>query len=245
MGASYSSNTQEATNQFLTEITNNVIVRNNQEVSASNVNVNSSSFKHAKIKNCKDFVIGQTITATTVASGKLDSQTTVNIATSIKNALENLIDQENKTQNLGLFSGAFRADTTKNTVKLKNEIKNILKNTFESSTYQKVVSQANNLNYSDLQGFEYTCPDGGSFKVTQDIFSKVTAQGVSTAVTNALFQNDIVNSAVNNTLQKNSIKNTGLTIGLVIAAIVLILIVYFLYRKFSGQGMQPQGSSAK
>jgi hypothetical protein len=238
MGASQSSNLSVAVSELLYEQTTNLVNEISVTVSAVSSNINQISIKDAEFHGC-DLTLSQTINSETASSGQITSENTSDISDSLVKTVDSQIDQAGSIENKGFFNRVFTADIQTNTQVLKDAVKKTITTTMESDTVAKIITDSQNINFNDLSGLKFFCTPENKLKIDQDIFSRSTAIAIVDVVVTNLMKDSTVQKFTNATKQTSSIKNIGITAGFIVAMIVLILVVYFIYKKMS-KGGGPQ-----
>lgn len=222
MGGSSSKSSTQVTNEFLTKVTNEMIVENSQKVQASSLNINKISARGSTFKNCTPLVFKQGIDSETIATGKMTEQNIQDLTSKLKSEASNAIENA-ATQQSGFLAPQF-ANSSSARTNLKNKVENIIQNTMVSKSVQDIFANANNKNDADFSDLYMECekdPDkkglpcnntdqsGCALVVDQNIKAKVMAEAIGDKLTQAL-SSTIAEATVDNKSKNTSTQeNTG------------------------------------
>jgi hypothetical protein len=212
MGGNSSKSSVEQVNEFFNETTNSFMSENTQTVQASSVNLNSINLSDANIVGCGiDF--NQSIDSETVATGQLSAQNIQDLTTQLANSSNAAIDNA-ATQQTGFLSPAI-ANSADARTNLKNNVTNIINNTMSSKTVQDIFASGRNTNASNINGLKLECkefqsPETRVLKINQAIKSRIMAQGVANALTEALSQTIVDNTSSTDVTQSSTQKSGGI-----------------------------------
>jgi flagellar biogenesis protein FliO len=238
MGVGASTNLSTAVSELMYDQTTTII--NNTSVSVKTVSsdVNTISISDGIFTGCT-VDLTQTINSETTSAGQVTSDTRSDITTKLTDTLNSHVDQSSKSENKGFFSGLFRADVQTNSQLLKDAIKENISTTMESNAVVDICTETLDRNFAELKNITFICTPENKIKFDQNIFSRSSAVAIVDQVVKNLMDNETVKKFTNDTKQSISLLNIGITIGGIIAVIILLVIVYYAYKKISsGKGVQ-------
>ena len=189
MGGNTSKSSVQQVNEFFNKTTNDFVSANSNEVSAANLNTQTISVARSKFKNCV-VDITQTIQATTVSTGKMESKSIQDLTADLKNKAQAAIENA-ATQKNGFLNSSI-ANSTSATTNLKNNVTNIIENTMKSTNVQKVFSDARNIQDLDFSSIDMECapayriPNQPDLVINQNLKSEVVAKGIADILTKEL-----------------------------------------------------------
>jgi len=258
MGGNSSKSSVEQTREFITNVTNDVLISNTTKVSASNINTNILDFAGATFKYCNDMNFTQKINAATASSGELTTTVTNELTKQLTDKLSAEIDNQ-ASQKTGFLSAAM-ANSSEARSSLKEKVVKNIESTFKSENYTEIVSKSQNSNIFKGGKMNIECgPSGGKLVFDQNILSNVTASLVADLVTKNLESLISENTSDTKVTQKSDQQNQGLNdlvdsvfngiakifsgwVGIVIVAILLC--VSLASSSFAAMKMKGGGDAA-
>lgn len=246
MGSNQSSQIKQTT-EILNKSVSNVVNTNIVRAGASNSNVNSFEFiNEGKVTNC-NLRIGQNIKAAQKVKVMARVSNLTDMKTMLKAAVDNSTSQNNEATS-GFLSTAFsnqKSDTEINSI-LKNEIENNITN--ENLTEcNSIIDNINKGVY--LNKGEFDCgKTGGEIKIDQGVLSEQVVECFSTALQEAVMQNQNIADAVNKAEQVQKAKQGGVAeaisavmgpYAMIVIAIVMVVAIPLLIFAFKSGGEVP------
>jgi hypothetical protein len=180
------------------EAVNNIVfeqmTKNKASASASSANIQNLEVVLRNIKGCK-YTQNQKISSDVAASAEIDAATSTEIKNDIAATLaaQATTALENTSQLGSELSSLVSGETNQD---IKNEVNQLvetnIRNTIETINISETVAESVSIQGGKLIIDGYDCTEGGEIDVSQDITSKVAAEAVTKAVTDALAQNTVV-----------------------------------------------------
>ena len=192
------STSQSIENTFNMQAVNNIVFEqmttNKASATASGANIQNLKVVLRNIKGC-NMKFGQKISSDVAASSEVDAVTSTEIKNDIAATLaaQATAALENASQ-MGSELGALVSGETDQEIRteVNQLVETNIKNVIETINISETVSESVNIQGGELIVDGYDCTEGGQLDFNQDITSKVAAEAVTKAVTDALAQNTVV-----------------------------------------------------
>ena len=230
----------------------NQITKNKSESLASQANVQNLEVVMRNVKGCSA-KFGQSIDATTQSSSTLTAQTTAEIRNAITNEMQASVAAavEKATQMGNLQFG----DKQNVNQEVTMAMENVVENTITTENINKAVADQVSIQNGKLVIDGYDCREGGDISWDQNIVAKLSAEAITTALSDAIAASEILNKLHAAASGNASSENKGLSdlvtsffegltgpmkygiIACVVCCCLLVLVMIVI-------GLSPAGQSA-
>ena len=168
----------------------NQITKNKSESLASQANVQNLEVVMRNVKGCSA-KFGQSIDATTQSSSTLTAQTTAEIRNAITNDMQASVAAavEKATQMGNLQFG----DKQNVNQEVTMAMENVVENTITTENINKAVADQVSIQNGKLVIDGYDCREGGDISWDQNIVAKLSAEAITTALSDAIAASEILN----------------------------------------------------
>lgn len=168
----------------------NQITKNKSESLASQANVQNLEVVMRNVKGCSS-KFGQRIDASTQSSSTLTAQTTAEIRNAITNEMQASVAAavEKATQMGNLQFG----DKQNVNQEVTMAMENVVENTITTENINKAVADQVSIQNGKLVIDGYDCREGGDISWDQNIVAKLSAEAITTALSDAIAASEILN----------------------------------------------------
>jgi hypothetical protein len=220
-------------------VSNEIVNRSITEGNTTGINIQTLRVIFgvtSDIKGC-NFVSGQTINS----NQQVNVSNTFNSSSDVKNSLNNMLDQlASSTQSAvaDFLSTAVNANVSEQS--LVSSIRNDIDTKITNESITRCKNTISNLQDGTFEFLgKYTCPPGGSLTINQDIINDQISQCMSKTFFDVIATNDLVNQVVQKAESEQAAETKGplsflsnpiFIVGIILGLIVLIGIVYLIYK---------------
>ena len=228
------------------------ITKNTSESLASQANVQNLEVVMRNVKGCTAR-FGQKIDATTQSSSTLSAQTTTEIKNAITNEMQASVSAAvEKATQMGNMQFGDKQNVNQD---VTMAMETVIENTITTENLNRAIAEQVSVQNGKLVIDGYDCREGGDISWDQNITAKLSAEAVTTAMSDAIAASEVLNSlhaaASGNAKTENKglsdLVGTffeGITGPMKYAIVAAVLCCCFLIIALIAIGLSPAGQSA-
>lgn len=171
------------------------ITKNTQETMASQAGIQNLKVQLRNIRGCAAS-FNQTIDASTQSSSTFNAESSAQIKNAVETQMQAAADAAvEKSTQLGDLSSLVGGETNMDIKQAVNmEVQNVIENTITTENLNKTVAEQVNIQNGELVIDGYDCREGGSIDWNQNMTAKLAASAITTALTSAVADNELLSS---------------------------------------------------